>query len=240
VTGKRLTVGALNCSVAAAKHHPDRLLADLTALMRDCDVVLMEEAGQAGHIVEQAAKAAGMGAWFGSGKPGQASTPVAITNRAGLVWFEATALTRKGLFVGKGAGPDHAKAKWLMAAMFELDGEQYAVGCVHLTASQQFSLRALAAMMQARRAANALRKHHGRHRVLGGDLNAIPGARTLRPLRRFLRSTQKRLGIKATHGHRSIDDVYIDKTLRAVSHETRETVSDHRAYVVVLESKEHR
>ena len=240
MSAPRITVGTLNCSLAAAKHHPQRLKADLVDLFKACDVVFLQEAGQAGHIIRAAAQEAGVEVWFGSGKPGQASTPVAITRRTQVVWFEATPLTRKGLFVGRGAGPDHAKAKWLMAVMFELDGEQYAAGCLHLTASQQFSLRALVALLQGRRAANALRQHHGRHRILGGDLNAIPGARTLRPLRKFMRSTQRRCGIKPTHGRRAIDDVYVDKSLRPLKNLTKETASDHDAYVVVLESKEHR
>jgi hypothetical protein len=235
------TLGRFNLSAAAAKHHQKQLAEDLLGVMLSCDSLGINEAGQAKQIVYRAADSAKMRVWFGEGKPGQASTPVAVTERAEHVRFEAWPLTRQGRYVGPGAGPDHSKAKWLMVALFELDGEKYADGNVHLSASQFNPLRMTTALLQVRRANRVMRREYAdRHRSLGGDMNNVPGARTFMRLRRWMRSTQRVLGPESTHGRRAIDDVYVDKTLRPIRHEARPTISDHDAYLVTVKPKEHR
>lgn len=234
-------LGRFNLSVHAAKHNPERLAVDLIGAMLSCDSLGMSEAGAAEKVVRHAADRAHMTVWFGNGEVGQASTPVAVTNRATNVRFEAWPLTRQGKYVGKGAGPDKAKAKWLMVALFELDGEKYADGNVHLTPSQQNPLRMAVALLQLNRANRKMRHHYkDRHRSLGGDLNNVPGARTFQRLRRWMRSTQAVLGPVGTHGRRPIDDIYVDRTLKPVRHTARPTISDHDAYLVTVKPKEHR
>lgn len=239
MTKPRVTLGRFNLSINAVKHHPKRLTEELALVMRDCASLGISEGGAAEKVIRVAAKLSGAKVYFGSGKTGQASTPVAVGPHATDVHFDSKLLTRQGLYLGKGAGPDRAKAKWLMVALFEQDGERYADGNVHLSPSQYNPIRMAAALMQLNRAQRHMRRHYkDRHRSLGGDLNNIPGARTFLRLRRWTRSTQKVLGPEGTHGRRAIDDVYVDKTLRPISHEARPTVSDHDAYLVIVQPKE--
>lgn len=239
--GLRVTLGRFNLSINAVRHHPKRLTDELVDVMEACDSLGISEGGAAEHIIRKAAGLAGCRVWFGVGEVGQASTPVVVGPRATDVGFRAHGLTKQGLFVGRGAGPDRAKAKWLMVALYEIDGEKYADGNVHLTPSQYNPLRMAAALLQLNRANRRMRRHYkDRHRSIGGDLNNVPGARTFLRLRRWTRSTQARLGAEGTHGRRAIDDVYVDRTLRPISHEARPTVSDHDAYIVTVTPKESR
>lgn len=228
-----LNVCTFNLSVAAAKHHPTVLCQQLAKIMREHDVVLMQEAGQARTVVIAAARAAGHEVTFGRGLPGQSSTPVSV--RGDLhAWFDAHVLSGRR-FVGRGAGPDTAKAKHLLTATFSIDGQTVTVGNVHAYASQQNQPRALAAVLQFTRALAALSKHDGAL-FIGGDLNAIPGARTLAAFRRGgLRSTQRRLSEVGTHGKRAIDDIYFQPSkCKPVERDAVQTVSDHKAFSVLF------
>lgn len=239
--GLRVVLGRFNLSINAVRHHPKRLTEELALVMRDCDSLGINEGGAAEKIIRAAAALAGGKVWFGTGVVGQASTPVYVGPHAKNVRFEAIPLTRHRKFIGKGAGPDHGKAKHLMVALFELDGEEYADGNLHVYASLWNPIRLAAALLMLNRASRHMRRRYpDRHRSLGGDLNDIPGARAFLRLRRWARSTQARLGPEGTHGRRPIDDIYIDRTLRPISHEDRPTVSDHDAYLVTLTPKEHR
>jgi hypothetical protein len=241
VKGLRVTLGRFNLSINAVKHHPKRLTEELALLMRDCDSLGISEGGAAEKIIRTAARLAGGRVWFGEGKVGQASTPVYVGPHCKAVRFEAIPLTKQGRKIGKGAGPDRGKAKHLMVALFEKDGEQYADGNIHVYASLWNPVRLAAALVMINRANRHMRTHYkDRHRSLGGDLNDTPGARAFLALRRWLRSTQRALGPEGTHGRRAIDEVYVDKTLRPISHEDRPTVSDHDAYLVVVTPREHR
>lgn len=229
-----LRVCTFNLSVAAAKHHPTVLCQQLANIMRDHDAVLMQEAGQAHAVVVAAAKAAGHVPYFGDGLPGQSSTPVSV-RRDLAPTFDAVQLSGRRK-VGRGAGPDVAKAKHLLTATFRIDGATVTVGNVHAYASQQNKPRALAAILQFTRALSALSKHDGAL-FIGGDLNAVPGARTLAAFRRRLRSTQRRLGQIGTHGKRAIDDVYFDpRKCKPVERRAIHTVSDHKALSVTFKT----
>ncbi len=237
----QITLGRFNLSIAAVKHRPDRLTNELAAIMAECDSLGINEGGAAERIIREAAKRTGARVWFGTGEVGQASTPVVVGPHCTDIEFRAHPLTRQGRFVGKGAGPDRSKAKWLMVALYEKDGERYADGNVHLTASQFNPLRMATAIIQANRASRHMRHHYqDRHRSLGGDLNNNPGARTFLRMRRWMRSTQAVLKPVSTHGKRSLDDIYIDRTLKAVSHEARPTVSDHDADLVTVKPRARR
>lgn len=239
--GLRAVLGRFNLSINAVRHHPKRLTEELALLMRDCDSLGMSEAGAAEKLVRVAAKLAGGKVYFGEGKVGQASTPVYVGPHCTDVRFETWPLTRQGKRIGKGAGPDKGKAKHLMVALFEKDGEQYADGNLHVYASLWNPVRLAAALIMINRANKHMRHHYPhRHRSLGGDLNDTPGARAFLRLRRWTRSTQALLGPEGTHGKRAIDDIYIDRTLRPLEHEDRPTVSDHDAYLLTVTPKEHR
>lgn len=236
-----VVLGRFNLSIKAVRRRPKQVTEELALVMRDCDSLGMQETGAAETIVRTAARLAGAKVWMGDGRVGQASTAVAVGPHARNVQFEAVRLTRQGRWLGRGAGPDRSKAKWLMVALFEIDGERYADGNLHLTASQWNPIRMAAALLQVRRASKHMRKHYrDRHRSIGGDLNNVPGAKTFFRLRRWSRSTQRRLGSEGTHGRRAIDDIYIDRTLRPIRHEDRPTVSDHDAYLLTVRPKEHR
>lgn len=235
---KRVTLARFNLSINAVKHHPKRLTEELTLIMREVDSLGINEGGAAAKIIATSAHLAGGTVYDGSGKVGQASTPVYVGPHCTNVHFDAVQLTSQGKWIGKGAGPDHGKAKWLMISLFEKDGEEYADGNVHVYASLWNPIRLAAALLMLNRANRYMRRHYkDRHRSLGGDLNDTPGARAFLRLVRWLRSTQRLLGAEGTHGKRAIDDVYVDKTLRPISHEDRPTISDHDAYLVVVAPK---
>lgn len=205
--GEYLTIGTLNLSVAAARRQPEALVRDLAHLLLDCDVVCLQEAGQARGVVERAARAVGAQAYFGDGTPAQAATPV-LTRRGLGASFGAHRLTGRARVGRAGAGPATLKAKFLVTATFRLGRDRVRVGNMHAAPSTYIPARWALARRQFHRAAGALAGFDGLP-FLAGDLNQVPGARLLAPLRRGgLRSSQRALGVIPTMGRRAVDDVY--------------------------------
>lgn len=229
-----------NLSIAAVKHRPEKVEDDLVNALDEYDVILIQEAGAAKQILSRVVRRTGAKCYSGNGQPGQSSTPILV--RKGLkVRFEHHLISPKGLFVGRGAGPDRAKAKWLMVAIVtEPDGTKHAIGNLHGIASPQFSLRGTAQRRMYRKASRIMRKRYKKmHKSLGGDLNAEVGRNTRVPFWKIarLRSTQRILGVLPTHGKRALDDILIDLSLKVVAHGVDKTPSDHDRYWVEVHPK---
>jgi len=213
--GGYLTIGTHNLSVAAVKRQPERLLRDVIRLMGECDVLLVQEAGQGRALVERAAAAVGGTAYFGEGKPGQDADPI-IVRKGITVSFAAHPLTGPTKVGQAGAGPSVLHAKTMLVARFRVGPDRVRVANVHASPSTYLPVRWLLVRRQFRRAAASLKR--GRDGVidfLGGDLNQVPGSRLLNPLRRIgLRSSQRALGELPTMGRRAIDDVLYTPEVR--------------------------
>lgn len=207
--GETFTVATLNLSIKAVKRQPEQLVRDLIRVYGLADVVLLQEAGAARDLVARAARLAHRDVWFGEGEPGQASTPL-IVRRDLVHHFRAFKLHGRR-FMGKGAGPEWAKPKWLMVVRLKIDGHQVNIGNVHFSPSTWNPIRAALVLLQARRSSKALARLSG-WSFAGGDLNQnalLRVLRLLRPWRRHgLRSSQRRLGPIPTKDRRAIDDIY--------------------------------
>lgn len=235
------TIATHNLSAGAVKNRPEKVKADLIDALSRFDVILIQEAGADTKILHEVVRTTGARLYLGNGRAGQASTPILVAKGI-KVRFEAHEVSPRGLFVGRGAGPSRAKAKHLMVAVITTtDGVQWAIGNLHGIASPQFALRGRLQRRMYRRAARIMKRRYKKmRRVIGGDLNAPPGRPTRIPFWRIakLRSTQRILGLLPTHGPRRVlDDIVIDRKIRALSHGVEDTPSDHRRYWVRLSLK---
>lgn len=175
------------------------------------DVLALQEGGDQSWVI-RVAKKHGYRLVAKFGRPGQASTPTLIGPRVQLGmarWLELLG----HVFIGKGAGPDWSKPKWINLNRLSVDGARFGASSWHLTASQQNRLRMVAAMREAATAVKALTRIR-RPFFLLGDINSAftqPLARWL--LRHGMTSNHQELGEINTHGNRSIDAAICQRRL---------------------------
>ena len=209
-SGELLVIGTFNLSHSAAVRRPARLEVDLREVARQCDVLLIQEAGAAKGIVWRAAHHEGMAAYFGEdGDTPAASTPILAKPDLEHLRFKSYPILGPRRLDPRAAGPSRSKPKRLNVAIFGKGRDSTAVGNIHATPSTRFRLNAIAALLMFTRSARRLERIDVWWRFAGGDLNQIPGARFLAAWRQIpLRSSQRRLGPIGTHGKRPIDDIY--------------------------------
>ena len=176
----------------------------------------------------------GYGTLEGTGRRGQASTPV-FYNRE-TMRLEATAYVKLlgRVFAGRGAGPSWLKPKWLqdVKLIHIPSGRPIRPSSLHEPASQQFSRRRNLAIEATRIIA---RTRGWGLLIMAGDWNDRGEW-----LRRIMRaagwvSTDQKLGRLATHGRQAYDRIYWRprRWARLVRHYTFRTGSDHLAKAAV-------
>lgn len=233
---ENLIVASYNLSAAACKRHPDKVYAEILSIMEEADVLLVQEAGEGQKILDRVERK-GLHVFRGFGKAGQASTP--IITRDEPVDTKSVPLTPATNVGEPGAGGNVMKAKWLNLVKLNKYGRDMWFGSLHTTPSIYIKVRRDLAERQLQVSGTATAYLRGL-RFIGGDLNSEPRHAIRRLLyTTVLTSTQIDLGIKDTMGGRSIDDIAYTKgrAARAVSHYTKEGVSDHRMYFVKYDIK---
>ncbi len=164
-------------------------------------VIACQEAGDQDWLGEWA-DACNVTYLAGVGK-GASSTPLIVWRTLDVRQSRSLLILGRRL-IGKGAGPDRNKAKWLNKNRMVLDGVRFGVSSWHQVASQQNRPRMVAAIAQAAAMIRALAVR--RPMFVVGDVNSDqdqPLSRWLR--RRGMTSNHDALGEIPTHGNRSID-----------------------------------
>lgn len=252
-----LRVGTLNLSIAAVKQRPERLVAEIKEAMNKVDILLIQEAGAAKNLLARIVRTFRaedddlllsllrhvendtVSLYAGSGLIGQASDPILYRSSLDVRGTKSYPLTGR-LYQGKkGAGArEWTKPKFMNTLQIRFKGRKITAGNIHATPSQYLPLRFAIASKQFNASAAALAAMTGL-RLIGGDMNAVPGKRQLDVyLKAGLLSAQAELGPVGTHGSRAIDDVYYldsPSRWRLVDLEVIDTVSDHDLVVVSLE-----
>lgn len=206
-----------------------QVLRDLLALLRQVDVLCVQEFGDRKSLV-WALRARGFRVHNGDGRPGAAKDCVIWKRGKGRV-HKQTVKVGDATYVGHdgGAGPTTLDNKYINAVTFLRTG--VTVASTHVVPSVYLKDRAELARKHLLAAAAWL-KQQERPVFLCGDLNMEPHNRLLDPLRRAgAWCNHDTLGWVPTHGARSIDYVW---ALGAKLHwqTTVENSSDHRAVIV--------
>lgn len=231
----KLIVGTYNLSAAAVNRKPQEITQDLKELMALCHVVLIQEAGQAASLLNRFCAETGNKIYYGTGQPGQSSTPILYRQELDVIKRQSRLLTRRTNVGSRGAGPSTLKAKWLNMIKFRFNGRGVWVCDMHTSPSIYIPVRKRLVKRQFQRAAFWLRLVLGII-ILGGDLNSEPDNSVRNPLERIgLRSTQVKLGYKNTMGRRKIDDLYVTNDnlkVKPIRNAVLPGASDHHAYLV--------
>ena len=179
----------------------------------DPDVVACQEAGDQGWVVSFMKKRA----FNLVGKPsqvGQRSTPTFVGERVHIrkaKWVKILGAVR----IGQGAGPDDSKPKWWDRNRLAVEGTPFGASSIHLTASQQFHLRFLAALKEISTVVHAVLRIRIPMFVIG-DYNSSFGQKLSNwLLGHGMTDNHKELGEIATHENRSIDKVLVQRRLVA-------------------------
>lgn len=225
------TFGHYNLSVAAVKHHPKALKAELVKRLADVDVLGCCEAGQATALLHEACDEAGFVPWFGDGRPGADATPLLVREGLRIVDMDTAPLTKatRTRKTRRVAGPARVKAKSLNTVRVHFGGRTITCAEMHAPASIWWPPRAAIARPMYRRAAHELDRLNGLV-VLGADNNMEWDNRILDPLDRIgLRSAQARFDLP-TLRRRSPDDVRYTRDrdrMRLVGFSVEDGLSDH-------------
>lgn len=240
-----LRLTSSNLFVGAVKRRPEKVERSLVRLIGRSHVVGINESSEADRILRNVERETGCHVYRGHGRSGQEKLGLLVSQHVENVRFHSHRLTRDNAYVGPGAGPSRT-TKWLHVTCFRREGRRYAVGVVHLLASQYMPLRAWHTRRMTREVRKVMRGYAERGFIVAilGDLNNTPGSRLLQPLYRIGRSAQQsRLGPKPTHGRhlpkrgRAIDDVIVSRRLRIADFQTIPTPSDHMAVSVTAEHR---
>lgn len=231
-----LVIGSYNLSADDVKHRPEKVKKDLTALVARCHIIGIQEGGEAAALLTWAENTLNVGIFRGFGKHGQAATPILYRKSVGKVVKRRSYPLTPNTWVGEpGAGPNTMKAKWLNMVKFKINGRNVWVGNIHTTPSVYIESREKLAREQFADTARFMRMRRG-IKFLTGDMNSEPDSPLRRPLvKAGLRSSQRVLGEKDTHGNRCIDDIYFTfdkRRVRAIKNYTVPVESDHHAYIV--------
>lgn len=175
----------------------------------------------------------------GTGKPGQASTPVAFDPEAFELVHEVAILLRKSRFWGIGTGPDTGKAKWLIGGVFKhlATGRYVLIVSAHLPPSQSKILRRRAAVAMTKKI-DAELGHYGCLVFVGMDANTETGKPGIAPMEDHGWDWSQRVEPTKTHGNWKPDGVWWHKSnLNRMRYRTTITVrtgSDHMGVIVVF------
>jgi len=177
------------------------------------DVVACQEAGDQGWL-ERFMKKHDHLMISDTNKAGQASTPTFIGKRVHIRkrrWVKLIG----SINIGQGSGPDDSKPKWWDRNRLMVATVPFGASSIHLTASQQYRRRYLAALKEIMIVIRA---------VLGiripmfviGDTNTSEGQKLADViLHKGMTSNHEELGEIATHENRSIDKVMVQRRLVA-------------------------
>jgi endonuclease/exonuclease/phosphatase family metal-dependent hydrolase len=180
--------------------------ADLGKLLdHEPDVVALQEGGDQ-KWVEAYARRRGYRLIPDTGRAGQASTPLLVSEDvriAASTWVKLLG----AVWIGKGAGPDRSKPKWYDRNRLILAGVRFGASSIHLTVSQQFRERLRAALVEVSIIDETF-DGVGRPMLAIGDSNSASG----QPLRKAMirkgwTTNAEQLGVLDTMGNRDIDIV---------------------------------
>lgn len=132
-------------------------------------------------------------------------------------------------FVGRGPGPEHSKPKYIVGARFKHipTGRRVTIVSTHLVSGQDSPLRRSAADRHLINIRQLFWNRHGRI-VVCGDFNREPEKVSLGP---FWHNNHEVLGYIPTHGHRSIDQVWMKhQGFSGMLHRTRMRFSQQRTF----------
>jgi hypothetical protein len=258
-----LTIGTLNLSIEAVKRRPKLLEQQVKDLMRECDILLIQEAGAAktllariknyfnndpeptGLVAELLARVAEDidVTLFHGNNVGAPSDPIMYRSDLDVRDTNSFPLTPRRWQGKPGAGAsEYSKPKYLNAISFKFRTRYITASSIHVTPSQYIPVRYRLASEQVNDSAVALSGLKGL-KLIGGDWNAVPGNRLFAPLLNVgFKSAQAIFGPFPTHfggkKGRAIDDIYFLESpsrWRVVSAEARDTTSDHHVFIVVIE-----
>jgi endonuclease/exonuclease/phosphatase family metal-dependent hydrolase len=207
------------------------------ALMAMCDVLCFQEASDQGKM-KDALRKAGYVVIDPDAEPGQAAVFICVNPKTVDVRRTYSVELLDKQYIGRGAGPDYNKPKWLHVAVLhhKATGRRVIVGATHVVPSQYNAERLRAAIRM-----NALTEHEmddfHAATFICADWNAEPDDKSMEVWGDTgWHSVMVDLGWLDTHGHRTIDDILfrVREWVRLVKHRIVKNRSDHNAHIVTF------